>query len=284
MKKYLFYFLALPLAVSLLTSCGKDDDDEEEKKSSQTVVINEDGTTSNGMEFSAHGDKSFYLDHIMYTVVEDHLEVTGYEKTVLRGVAKIVGSIKFNGITYKVQTIGKSAFMSCTKITGVEIPNSVTSIGERAFDNCSDLSSLPIPNSVTSIGRYAFNNCSSLTSVTIPESVTSFGTSAFEGCYDLASVKISEGVTEIGRSAFYNCSSLKKVTIPISVTDIGYGAFFGCEALEEVHCLWETPLQSDLHIVNSSTAESATLYVPKGTKEAYKATSPWSVFDNIEEE
>ena len=42
--------------------------------------------------------------------------------------------------------------MSCTSLTSVTIPNSVTSIGDEAFDGCTSLTSVTIPNSVTSIG------------------------------------------------------------------------------------------------------------------------------------
>ncbi|MCX8512852.1 MAG: leucine-rich repeat domain-containing protein, partial [Chthoniobacteraceae bacterium] len=57
----------------------------------------------------------------------------------------------------------------------------VTSIGDWAFIGCSGLTSLIIPNSVTSIGNIAFSGCSGLTSLTVPSSVTSIGSSAFSG-------------------------------------------------------------------------------------------------------
>ena len=50
------------------------------------------------------------------------------------------------------------------------------------YYSCSSLTSIIIPNSVTSIGEYAFYNCTGLTSITIPESVTSIGGGAFKGC------------------------------------------------------------------------------------------------------
>ena len=92
----------------------------------------------------------------------------------------------FSGLT----SIGSSAFLSCSALTSISIPNSVTNIGMEAFSGCSALISVNIPNSVTSIGFEAFDGCSSLTSVSIPNSVTSIGGYAFYGCSHLASVTV----------------------------------------------------------------------------------------------
>lgn len=64
------------------------------------------------------------------------------------------------------------AFSSCTSLTSITIPDSITSIGTSAFQNCTSLTSITIPDSVTSIGDSAFQNCTSLTNITIPDSVT----------------------------------------------------------------------------------------------------------------
>ena len=45
----------------------------------------------------------------------------------------------------------------------------VTSIGKHAFLGCSKLASITIPGSVTSIGSYAFYDCYSLTSITVSD-------------------------------------------------------------------------------------------------------------------
>ncbi len=137
-------------------------------------------------------------------------------------------------IPNSVTSIGEYAFYNCSGLTSVTIPNSVTSIGESAFRGCSGLTSVTIPNSVTTIGERAFYNCSGLTSVTIGNSVTSIGNSAFSGCSGLTSVTIPNSVTSIGSSAFSDCSGLTSVTIPNSVTSIGNYAFSSCSGLTSV--------------------------------------------------
>ena len=130
--------------------------------------------------------------------------------------------------------ISNSAFTSCTRLTSVTIPNSVTSIGKYAFKYCSSLTSIIIPDSVTSIDWYAFSGCTSLTSVTFGNSVTKIGDSSFEECTRLTSVTIPDSVTSIRYSAFRNCSGLTYVTIGDGLTSVGEAAFYGCIGLSSV--------------------------------------------------
>ena len=115
---------------------------------------------------------------------------------------------------FLVTSIGWLAFLGCSSLTSITIPEGVTSIRSKAFSGCSSLTSIAIPDAVTSIGDYAFRGCSSLTSITIGDSVTSIGSSAFGGCSSLTSITIPEGVTSIGWLAFDGCTSLTSVTIP----------------------------------------------------------------------
>ena len=122
-----------------------------------------------------------------------------------------------------------------SKITKIEIPDSVTSISDEAFYNCG-LLSITIPNSVTSIGCRAFSRCHGLTSVVIPDSVKSIDSYAFEYCSKLTTVVIGNNVMSIGDLAFHYCWNLINVTIGNNVTSIGKFAFWNCTSLKEITC------------------------------------------------
>lgn len=130
--------------------------------------------------------------------------------------------------------IAGNAFSSCTGLTSINIPNSVTNIGVGAFSGCRNLNTIIIPNGVTSIGGGAFNGCQALTSINIPEGVTSIENQTFWNCRSLASVTIPKSVTRIGENAFFYCSKLTSIVIPKGVTTIGGSAFWGCTSISSI--------------------------------------------------
>ena len=190
-------------------------------------------------------------------------------------------------IPNSVKSIGIGAFYGCSELTTITIPNSVMSIGGYAFNRCSGLTSITIGNSVTSIEDYTFTDCSGLTSITIPNSVTSIGRETFRGCSSLTSIIIPNSVTSIGAYAFYNCIGLVSITIPNSVTSIGLNAF-ELNDIVTVVSLIENPFaiqgrSSYKRTFSENTFYNATLYVPEGTIENYKATKGWKDFVFIKE-
>ena len=98
------------------------------------------------------------------------------------GAVVIPATITYNGIVFRVTSIGKNAFRACEGLTSISIASSVESIGENAFRGCNELISIVIPNSVASIGDSTFYN-SHLKSVTIGDSVASIGNRAFALSY-----------------------------------------------------------------------------------------------------
>ena len=150
----------------------------------------------------------------------NYIETTGLQYVIQDGKAVVTritstatnidipSSVNIGGTNYSVTSIGDYAFIGCTSLTSIVIPDSVTSIGEGAFGYCTSLTSIVIPDTLTSIGGGAFYNCSSLTNITIPNSVTSIGSYAFSNCNSLKSIVIPDSVTSIGSDAFSYCNSL----------------------------------------------------------------------------
>ena len=138
------------------------------------------------------------------------------------------------GTHYQVTEIGPFAFYYCTKLTSINIPNSVTNIGMYALQGCLDLTSITIPNSVTSIGVYAFSWCNKSTSLTIGNGIETIPANAFEGCTSLTSFTIPSNVKTIESEAFARCVGLTSLTIPSTVSTIGLNAFYYCNSLESI--------------------------------------------------
>ena len=171
----------------------------------------------------------------------------------------------------KVVRIGDSAFIDCTELTSVTIPDGVTDICWRAFYNCVSLKSVTIPESVINIDNYAFGYY---------YDSDSFGTKKIDG-FKINYVKNTYGhmyalkngftdeaclltnelgdgtleitkyvgnsatcvipseidgkkVTQIGYNAFSSRTELTSITIPDGVTIIGNSAFSDCTSLETV--------------------------------------------------
>ena len=67
---------------------------------------------------------------------EETCAVTKNPQEKYSGIIVIPSSVAYKGKTYSVTSIGNSAFMDCSGLTSVIIPNSVTSIGSTAFCLC----------------------------------------------------------------------------------------------------------------------------------------------------
>ena len=156
------------------------------------------------------------------------------------------------------------AFLECTNIKSVILPNTLTAIGTQAFWG-SSLVSISIPASVETIEGGAFCRCTALQTVTFEKGSKlktiksgSIWSGVFESCTSLTSIEIPASVETIGWIAFRNCTSLQTVTfekgsklktietyvfyctsltsieIPASVETIEEDAFLGCSSLKTV--------------------------------------------------
>ena len=224
----------------------------------------------------------FSVDGIYYKVGENNTVFVISGDVKYSGDIVIPEQVTFNGKTYSVTSIGRSAFNGCGDLISITIPNSVTSIEWEAFDNCSGLTSIIIPNSVTSIGKYAFSGCSGITSLTISNTLSSISGNAFQLCSSLTSVIIPNSVSVINDEAFYGCTGLTTIIIPNSVAWIGE-AFRESKGLTTIISGIENPFELYPWAFSEDTYKVAELIVPKGTKALYQSTKGWNKFTKITE-
>ena len=156
-------------------------------------------------------------------------------------------------------------------------------LGDYVFKDCYGLTSLTLPSSVTKIGCYALSNCIGLTSLPLPSSVTEIGEHAFLNCRGLTNFTIPSGVTKIGAGAFFCCYGLISLTLPSSVTAIGSEAFKHCSGLTSIYVYMEKLPETGSNLFLGCDEKNCTVYVPKGTGDAYFRSAEFGYFYNIVE-
>lgn len=130
----------------------------------------------------------------------------------------------------KVTAIADSAFMYCSGLKKVTVPNSVNEIGTYAFA-ITGLYQITLSNNITEIKDYTFAN-TDLRSITIPGSVTRIGHLAFFSCPELHDVVLPEGLKSIGEGAFMSAGFFPgylNINLPSTLTEMGNAAFMATE-------------------------------------------------------
>ncbi|MBO7139654.1 MAG: leucine-rich repeat domain-containing protein [Prevotella sp.] len=165
---------------------------------------------------SAH---DFEVDGIYYNITstEDLSVKVTYDGgfadsgTSYSGNVTIPKSVKYEGETYRVTSIGYKAFSKCSQLISVSIPESITNIGDSAFYQCGGLQKVIVPNLA------AWCTISFVNQYSNPLYYAKhFYSDANTEIRDLI---IPEGVRKIGNYAFEN-GLFQTVTIPGSVEDV----------------------------------------------------------------
>jgi len=176
---------------------------------------------------------------------------------------------------YKVAKIGHLAFINCTNMVSIVIPDGVKELQSECFFKCDRLKKVKLPSTLECIEGYAFNDCKSLETLDVGV-CTNLSGAAFGKCPRLSNVSVSRtnaaycgmggalytrdketlvfyphtaqtvllprSVKKIGTAAFQFLSELEWVSIPVNITELSERAFYGCDKLVDVHI--ESGLQS----------------------------------------
>ena len=206
---------------------------------------------------------------------------------------------RVGGLVY-IQRIGRNGFAYCEKLAGLTLPETLTFIGAQAFHDCASLTSLNIPKSVTEIeNNFVTAGCTGLQTITVDMDNPKYDSrddcnaivetetnKLIAGCVKTV---IPESIVEITAGAFSELTNLTEITIPAGVEAIAFQTFQGCTGLQSVTMLREEPFAIDESTFTNYSGDhdliytNATLYVPNGCVETYRATEGWSEFQKIEE-
>lgn len=207
------------------------------------------------------GQKTFAYDcavgGIAYNLNYNTASVTYFSMEYNHGYyfreVKIPSHITYDGTTYTVNTIAENAFINCTKLTSITIPNTVTYIHGEAFRDCSSLSVLTIEDGkqplfldakTTGLKYYregVFADCRINKLYLGRDLRYSEGgewpsTQYYPPFYNnvpkdnkntLNNVTIGKDVTTIPSQLFYSFEKLYSVTLPDSLQSIKRSAFSG---------------------------------------------------------
>lgn len=158
------------------------------------------------------------------------LRVPTHDKKPYSGTVIIPNWVYYDGANYPVTAIADSAFWQ-SKVTELQVPNSVTRIGVSAFAHAQDLAS-----------------------ITLPLGLKTLSTAMLAGTA-IVNVAVPEGVDSIGGDAFESCSQLHTALLPSTLAYVGAHSFGNCHNLYELYCAALMP---------PATPDSTALIAPKG--------------------
>ena len=211
--------------------------------------------------------------------------------------------------------LSSSAFLYCTSLQSITIPDGVMTIGQNALSGCSAMTRISVkegnewfkaidgvlfskdgkilvqyplakaseyivPYGTVTIGRDAFYQ-SKLTTISIPPTVKTLVYDAFGYCQQLTSVYLPEGVETMEAYVFDHCTNLESISIPSTVMSIGNKIFNYDKQLTEVTTYILSPFVIEDNNFEDIVYTNAILHVPAGTESLYANTEGWKKFKKI---
>lgn len=174
---------------------------------------------------------------------------------------------------YPVRVIDEYAFMNCSTLINLTIPEGVTKLGYGAFRACKKLKTIKFPSTITELEGFEFEDVSTVESIdfpsikalleyckyddvssslpvynphtllingksvknlTIPNGTETIFGEMFRNCINIETVTLPDGLKQIGFYSFADCTALKSFNVPESVEVFGSGALYNCPKIEGI--------------------------------------------------
>ena len=200
--------------------------------------------------------------------------------------------------------ISNQAFLRCSTLSVISIPGMVSKIGEEAFAKCGRLSKVEFKDGQSDLSLYmdVFKD-SPIENMYIGRNLSYFSNSKYRQPFDqIVHLIIGNNVTSLNKGislydvtdygaeqlmnelseaykSVLDLSDLKTVVFGRSLSRV---PAFEEAKLESITCCAQTPPKIDGKFSYYVMLNSV-LYVPKGSKEAYKSVAPWKDFWTIKE-
>lgn len=135
--------------------------------------------------------------------------------------------------------IGEYAFLGCSNLRHIQLPEGVEECGEGAFRECG-LKTVKLPGSLRKLPKSMFMWCENLRGVTFgtragKDVLEDIGSHAFAYCRALVLGRIPATVSHIGSNAFSRCESLVSVQLPHAMREVESYAFSDCISLRKIN-------------------------------------------------
>lgn len=233
---------------------------------------------------------------------------SGTTVKVVSGTPKPTGRLTIPATAggYTVSEIGSQAFSSCTGLTSVSVPGSVTTIGMRAFAGCSALTSVFLAEGVQSLAMMVFSSCTNLDTISLPSTLTTIAAGGFGNTAIMTNVSnwqdsalyvshylvavrsartgilvVADSTLGIANDALDYCH-ITKCVLPDGLHFIGDVAFKDCTLLDTVRLLGATPPAISSGSFQGCTSLAAVV-VPCSSAAAYNAAQYWSQLNIVED-
>ncbi len=241
------------------------------------------------------GDSAFFRCHSLRSIdIPKSVKTIGNHAFGQSGIKKIF-------IPLSVNFIGEHALCHCP-LSAIEVDKDNTiyysqdDVLYRRINGKNNIlikyplqksdNSFSVNESTTMLDSCAFKNAEELSEITLHNGISSLGDlHTFSGCLSLKRMELPTSITKIPQEAFYSCLSLEEVSLPNSEHYfIGKRVFGNCPSLRSIHSVAQNPdgIMIDDNAFDGFNIDECTLYIPSGTRWAYRHHPGFGKFKNIE--